>query len=67
MATPLAWNNGSGAGIVGHLADEAFPYLKAPIKRVAALDVPVPYGEIYEGAVVPKEEDITKAIKEAMK
>ena len=33
----------SGAEVAAILADKAFKYLKAPIRRVAAEDVPIPF------------------------
>ena len=36
---------GVGAEIVAMLQEEAFDYLDAPIKRIAALEVPLPYCE----------------------
>ncbi|MCX6089122.1 MAG: alpha-ketoacid dehydrogenase subunit beta [Candidatus Atribacteria bacterium] len=54
---------GPGAEIVARLADEAFDYLDAPLKRVGAKDVPIPMAPHLESFVIPQEEDIYKAIK----
>lgn len=40
---------------------EAFVHLKAPIRRLAGLDVPIPYAPQLERAVVPQVEDIVAA------
>lgn len=40
---------------------EAFDYLDAPLRRLAGLEVPIPYNPNLERAVVPQEEDIVKA------
>ncbi len=54
---------GYGAELVSVVAEsEAFFYLDAPIKRVAGLDVPIPYNPSLEALVVPTEERITEAL-----
>lgn len=58
-------------GFIGEIAamvaeSEAFDYLDAPIKRLAAADVPVPYARVLETATVPSVEDIKKAIRDTM-
>ncbi len=50
--------NGWGAEIAALMADEAFAYLDAPIKRLAAPDVPPPFAPILEQAYVPSEQRI---------
>lgn len=60
-----AWKtNGVGAEIAAIIAEEAFDYLDAPIKRVAALDTHIPFTPSLEDAVIPSKEDIKKAIME---
>jgi pyruvate/2-oxoglutarate/acetoin dehydrogenase E1 component len=53
---------GVGAEIGAMVAEQAFPYLKAPIKRVAAPDLPTPAGFTLEEAFYTTQEDIKKAI-----
>ena len=48
------------------VCEEAFDSLKAPIKRVAALDVPIPGAPNLEAFVLPSEQRLTKAIEEIM-
>jgi len=48
------------------VADEAFDYLDAPIKRVNAPDTPVPYGPYLEILWIPSEEKLIKAIDEVL-
>jgi len=50
--------NGWGAEIAALMADEAFAWLDAPIKRLAAPDVPPPFAPILEQAYVPSEQKI---------
>lgn len=54
--------NGVGAEIACRIQEEAFDYLDAPVERVAARDVPVPYSEPLEKAVIPGEEDIVQGV-----
>src|SRR5438876_148662 len=44
---------GWGAEIAARAADECHYYLESPIKRVATLDMPLPFAPIMEQAVVP--------------
>ena len=46
------------------VAEEAFDYLDAPIKRVNSLDSPIPYGPVLEAFFMPGEEDLIKAVTE---
>lgn len=40
---------------------DAFTHLRAPIKRLAGLDIPIPYAPKLERAAVPQVEDIVRA------
>jgi acetoin:2,6-dichlorophenolindophenol oxidoreductase subunit beta len=51
-------SGGWGAEIAALVADEAFMWLDAPIKRVAAPDVPPPFAPVLERAYVPDESRI---------
>jgi pyruvate/2-oxoglutarate/acetoin dehydrogenase E1 component len=57
---------GIGAEMASTITEEAFDYLDAPIERVGSLDVPIPYSEPLENAVIPGEEDIIKAVKKVL-
>jgi len=57
---------GVTAEIAAIAAEEAFPYLKAPVRRVAAADTPVPFAPSNEDAVIPGKEDIIAAVKLVM-
>ena len=52
------------AQIAAIVADEAFHYLVAPIKRVNAPDTPVPYGVVLEDFWMPNEDKLLQAINE---
>jgi pyruvate dehydrogenase E1 component beta subunit len=50
---------GFGGEIVASVAEsEAFGYLEAPIRRLASLDIPVPYNEKLETSMIPQVENI---------
>ncbi len=48
------------------VAEEAFDFLDAPIKRVCAPDTPVPFSSVLEKFWMPDEEDLLKAVTEIM-
>jgi len=48
------------------IAEEAFDYLDAPIKRVAAPFTPVPFSPVLEQEYIPSKEKIIAAVKEAV-
>jgi pyruvate dehydrogenase E1 component beta subunit len=46
---------------------ETFRCLKAPVRRVCAAPVPVPYSPPLERAALPSRDDITAAVYEVLK
>jgi pyruvate dehydrogenase E1 component beta subunit len=58
--------NGWGAEIAALAADEVFEWLDAPIKRVAAPDVPAPFAPVLEYEYLPNEEKIIAAVEEIL-
>jgi len=57
---------GIGAEIAQEVTEEIFDCLDAPVKRVAALDVPNPYNANLENIVLPDEDDIISAVKDML-
>ena len=57
---------GIGAEIACNIMEEAFDFLDTPIQRVGALNVPIPYSEPLENAVIPGEEEIATAVKKVL-
>ncbi|HOK17993.1 MAG TPA: alpha-ketoacid dehydrogenase subunit beta [Caldisericia bacterium] len=47
-------------------AEEGFSYLKAPVRRVTRVNVPIPFSPPMEKFVLPNEEKIIKAVKEVL-
>ncbi len=54
---------GVGGEISAFITENCFESLKAPIKRVAALNIPIPFG-IPEKYCLPNKDHIVKAVKE---
>lgn len=57
---------GVGADIASRIYDRCFDVLEAPVKRVAALDVPTPYSRKIEKLCIPSVEEIVRAVKDTM-
>ena len=55
---------GIGAEIAATVAEEAFDYLDAPVKRVGAAFSPLPFAKPLEHACLPWADDIVRAVKE---
>ena len=61
----MSW--GYGAEIAARIADDCFPWLDAPVKRLASADTYVGYAPRLEDAILPQVEDVKKAIEEIVK
>src|SRR5437879_2853414 len=59
-----AYSWGYGAEIAARIADQCFPWLDAPIKRVASTDTFVGYAPDLEEYILPQVEDLAKAMRE---
>ena len=59
-------HGGAGGEIVASVVEEAFDYLDAPPKRVAAPFTPVPFSPVLEQAFIPSVEKIVAAVKEVV-
>ena len=58
---------GFGGEVIARVCEsDVFSCLKAPVKRVAAEDCPVPFSPVLEHACLPDEEKIEKAIREIL-
>jgi pyruvate dehydrogenase E1 component beta subunit len=57
---------GVGAEIAASIGEGAFDYLDAPVRRVAAAEVPLPYAKPLELAALPDAADLTKVIGEVL-
>ena len=54
---------GFGAEIAAQIAENAFQYLDAPVRRLAGKDVPVGFSPVFEDTTLPQTDDIISAIK----
>jgi pyruvate/2-oxoglutarate/acetoin dehydrogenase E1 component len=58
---------GAGAEFAARIAEKAFEYLDAPIKRVASLDVPTPYSPPLEAFYLPNKDKVIAAARELLR
>ena len=58
---------GFGAEIAATVASDAFWHLDAPVRRLAPLDIPMPYHEVLLSAVLPDVGEISTAIDELLR
>ena len=58
----LSW--GYGAEIAARIADRCFPWLDAPVKRVASTDTFVAYAPDLEDYILPQVSDLAQAMRE---
>ncbi len=54
---------GVAGEITARINNDAFEFLDAPVKRVAAHDVPIPYAPALEDFVLPQTEDLVAAAR----
>jgi pyruvate/2-oxoglutarate/acetoin dehydrogenase E1 component len=57
---------GAAADIAAIIADKGFDFLDAPVKRVTALDVPIPFSPPLEKAAIPDDARIEAAIRDVI-
>jgi 2-oxoisovalerate dehydrogenase E1 component beta subunit len=55
---------GFGGEIAAVLASDVFEHLDAPVRRVAALDTPIPFAPPLEREYLPTEDDILAAVRD---
>lgn len=55
-----------GSEIAARIQENMFDYMDAPVKRVTALDVPLPYSHDIELMALPDAEKVVKAVKEIL-
>jgi 2-oxoisovalerate dehydrogenase E1 component beta subunit len=58
---------GVGAEVAALISEEAFEDLDAPIRRLTAADVPIPFSPPLEHAVLPQADDMKEALDELLK
>ncbi|MDH3225054.1 MAG: thiamine pyrophosphate-dependent enzyme, partial [Gemmatimonadota bacterium] len=55
---------GIGAEVAARIADDLFPWLDGPVRRVASMDTWVAYAPDLEQVILPQTDDVTQAILE---
>jgi len=58
----LSW--GYGAELAARIADDLFPWLDAPVRRLASMDTFVAYAPQLEDHILPQAADVSAAIRE---
>ena len=61
----LSW--GYGAELAARIADQLFPWLDAPVKRIASADTFVAYAPELEDVILPQSEGIRDSIEEMLR
>lgn len=54
---------GLASSLAAHVYEECFDWLDAPVQRVNAADVPIPYARNLEQAALPHAEDVAAAVR----
>lgn len=57
---------GLAADVAATIAEEAYAYLRAPVRRVAGLDAPIPFSLDLEKRILPDKDDVRDAVRSAM-
>jgi pyruvate/2-oxoglutarate/acetoin dehydrogenase E1 component len=57
---------GVGAEVAALISEEAFEHLDAPVRRLTAPDVPIPFSPPLEQAVLPQLDDMKEACRELL-
>jgi pyruvate/2-oxoglutarate/acetoin dehydrogenase E1 component len=57
---------GFGAEIAARIGEELFDYLDAPVSRIGAKDVPIPFSPVLENFVLPQKDDIVEGVKRVL-
>jgi len=63
VAHEACLTGGFGAELSALVTEKAFDWLDAPVVRVAGLDVPMPFNDKLEAAVIPSQERIADAVR----
>ena len=57
---------GFGGEIAARIGEELFDYLDAPVMRIGAKDVPIPFSPVMEDFVLPKVSDVVDGVKKVL-
>jgi len=57
---------GFGGEIAARIGEELFDYLDAPVMRIGAKDVPIPFSPVMENFVLPQVTDIVEGVRKIL-
>jgi acetoin:2,6-dichlorophenolindophenol oxidoreductase subunit beta len=57
------YQGGWGGTVASVVADEGFELLDAPVRRVAAASVPLPFADVLEQQVIPTVDTVTATVR----
>ncbi len=63
IAHEACLTGGFGAEIAARIGQELFDHLDAPVMRIGAKDVPIPFSPVLENYVLPQKKDIIEGVK----
>jgi pyruvate dehydrogenase E1 component beta subunit len=68
VVADTGWKTGGvGAEIAAMVAEKGFHFLRAPVKRIACLDIPTPASDVLESRFYPGKTDIISSCQQMMK
>ena len=66
IAHEACLTGGFGGEIAAKIGEELFDYLDAPVTRIGAKDVPIPFSPVMENFVLPQVDDIVDGVKKVL-
>jgi pyruvate/2-oxoglutarate/acetoin dehydrogenase E1 component len=57
---------GVGAEVSARVMEQGFDFLEGPVRRVAALDTPIPFSPVLEKAAIPNPDNIVQTVNEML-
>ncbi len=66
IAHEACLTGGLGGEIAARIGEELFDYLDAPVTRIGAKDVPIPFSPVMEEFVLPQVSDIVEGIRKVL-
>jgi acetoin:2,6-dichlorophenolindophenol oxidoreductase subunit beta len=57
---------GVGAEVSARVMEQGFDFLEGPVRRVAALDTPIPFSPVLEKAAIPNPDTIVQTVNEML-
>jgi pyruvate/2-oxoglutarate/acetoin dehydrogenase E1 component len=61
-----ALTGGFGGEIASWIGEELFEHLDAPVRRIGAVDVPIPFSPVLEQRVLPNRDGVVSVLRELL-